>query len=64
MKRAPWYSTRHGDGVYHDNDGCADGKFLALYRAEGTGGRPLCSTCARLDAEEHAREAGGMSVSR
>lgn len=52
MKRAPWHSTRPGDGVYHDNDGCKDGKFLPLYRAEGTAGRPLCRECARLDAME------------
>ena len=50
MKRAPWHSTRPGDGVYHDNDKCQDGKFPAIYRAEGTGGRPLCRECARLDA--------------
>ncbi len=50
MKRAPWYSTRHDDGVYHDNDDCVDGKFPGLYRAEGTAGRPLCRECARLDA--------------
>ncbi len=56
MKRAPWFSTRPGDGVYHNNDSCPDGKFPAVYRAEGTGGRPLCSTCARLDAEERVRE--------
>ena len=49
MKRAPWHSTRPGDGVYHDNDRCQDGRFPALYRAEGTSGRPLCRECARLD---------------
>jgi hypothetical protein len=49
MKRAPWHSTRPGDGVYHDNDECVDGRFPALDRAEGTAGRPLCRECARLD---------------
>ncbi len=57
MKRAPWFSTRPGDGVYHDNDRCADGKFPGLYRAEGTGGRPLCRECARLDTIQ--RESDG-----
>lgn len=50
MRRAPWHSTRPGDGVYHDNDQCADGKFPAIFRAEGTRGRPLCYVCARLGA--------------
>ncbi len=52
MKRAPWHSTRPGDGVYHNNDECKDGQFPRLYRAEGTAGRPLCRECARLDAIE------------
>jgi hypothetical protein len=52
-RRAPWHSERLGDLVYHDNERCAEGKGVpALYRGEGTGGRPLCKTCARLDAEQ------------
>jgi hypothetical protein len=39
--------------VYHDNDKCAEGSSIpALYRAEGTVGRPLCKTCATLNATE------------
>lgn len=50
MKRAPYYSERPGDLVYHDNDNCDDGqKVTAMYRVEGTGGRPLCKRCAQLD---------------
>jgi len=53
VKRAPFHSTKLGDGVYHDNDECPDAlKMSALYRAEGTGGRPLCKTCARLSGNE------------
>ena len=42
MKRAPWYSTRPGDGVYHNNDSCPDGTtlleddFNAHYGAKST----------------------------
>jgi hypothetical protein len=53
VKRAPFHSTKLGDGVYHDNDECPDARSMpALYRAEGTGGRPLCKTCARLDGND------------
>lgn len=52
-RRAPWHSERPGDRVYHDNDKCAEGSSIpALYRAEGTVGRPLCKTCATLNATE------------
>jgi hypothetical protein len=53
MKRAPFHSQQAGDGIYHDNDECPDARAVeAIYRAEGTGGRPLCQTCAQLDEEQ------------
>ena len=52
-RRAPWHSERPGELVYHDNDQCTEGQRVpGLYRAEGTAGRPLCKTCATLNAAE------------
>jgi hypothetical protein len=36
--------------VYHDNDKCTEGNNIETYnRVDGTGGRPKCEHCARLD---------------
>ncbi len=49
-KKAPWHSTRPGETVHHDNDKCTEGNNIeAHYLAQGTGGRPLCAHCKRLD---------------
>jgi len=51
-KVSPWHSTRPGETVHHDNDKCTEGNNIeSYYRKEGTGGRPLCAHCKRLDDE-------------
>lgn len=53
MKTSPWHSTKpNTKNVHHDNDKCTEGNNIeSYYRASGTGGRPLCEHCARLDRE-------------
>jgi hypothetical protein len=53
MQTRPWHSTRVYDrNVYHDNDKCTEGNNIERqYRREGTGNRPKCEHCARLDAQ-------------
>jgi hypothetical protein len=49
---SPWHSTRPGETKHHDNSLCTEGNNIeSYYRAEGTGGLPLCARCAKLDAE-------------
>jgi len=44
----PWHFS--GSAVCHDNAGCEDGRDPQRgERLPGTGGKPLCGTCARLD---------------
>jgi hypothetical protein len=51
-KKYPWHSTRPGETVHHDNTLCTEGNNIeSYYLKPGTGGRPLCKHCARLDAE-------------
>jgi hypothetical protein len=51
-RRSPWYSTRIGETVHHDNTLCPEGSNVELYYLRrGTGGLPLCKHCARLDQE-------------
>ena len=52
MKISPWYSIKIQDrNVYHDNDKCTEGNNIeAKNRRSGTGGRPKCDHCTRLDA--------------
>jgi|SRR5579864_149704 len=51
MKTYPWHSTRPGETVHHDNTSCTEGNNIETYYLQsGTGGRPLCKHCARLDA--------------
>ena len=46
----PWHSKRPGETVHHDNTACTEGNNIETYYfAKGTGGRPLCKHCERLD---------------
>lgn len=50
-RKYPWHSTRKGETVHHDNTNCTEGDNIeSYYLAQGTGGRPLCAHCQRLDA--------------
>lgn len=52
MKLAPWHSKRPGETVHHDNNKCTEGNNIEKhYLASGTGGRPLCKHCQKLDSE-------------
>jgi hypothetical protein len=52
MKVAPFHSTRPGETVHHDNDKCTEGNNIETqYKKAGTGGRPLCKHCERLNSE-------------
>jgi hypothetical protein len=48
MITLPWHPTRATDrAVYHNDTRCPEGGAIELqYRRPGTGGRPLCATCA------------------
>jgi hypothetical protein len=47
----PWHSTRAGETVYHNNTNCTEGNNIERYYiASGTGGKALCTHCARLNA--------------
>jgi hypothetical protein len=62
-RRAPWHSERPGERVYHDHRECAEGKAIPpLFRGEGTAGRPLCKTCARLAASVGFAATGGWDI--
>lgn len=47
-----WYSAKASEHpVYHDNANCTEGNNIEpKYRRKGTGGRPKCEHCRRLDA--------------
>lgn len=51
MKCAPIHSKRPNDpNVYHDNDKCTERNNIeAQNRVSGTGGRPRCEHCQRLN---------------
>jgi hypothetical protein len=47
----PWHSTRPGERVCHNNTACTEGNNIEKYYfAWGTGNRPLCAHCHRLNA--------------
>jgi hypothetical protein len=49
---APFHSKRPGETVHHDNSACTEGNNIEkYYLASGTGGRPLCAHCARLNSQ-------------
>lgn len=51
-KVAPFHSTRPGEDRYHDNSACTEGNNIEQhYWKSGTGNRPLCAHCSRLDSE-------------
>ena len=50
MKKSPWHSTKQN--VHHDNTECNTGNNIETENLrQGTGGKPLCQECARLDRE-------------
>ena len=50
-KTNPWYSIKTSDrNVYHNNTKCTEGDNIQPEnRRSGTGGRPLCNHCERLN---------------
>lgn len=51
-QKYPWHSTRPGETVYHNNTLCTEGNNIeTYYLAQGTGGKALCTRCAKLNAE-------------
>lgn len=54
MKTNPWHSKKESDRkVYHDNTKCTEGNNIENEnRREGTGGRPRCNHCERIDNGE------------
>jgi hypothetical protein len=53
MKVAPIYSVRpYAPHKYHDNDRCTERNNIERENVrQGTGGRPLCDHCERLNRE-------------
>ena len=51
MKTNPWHSKKETDRkVYHDNSSCTEGNNIEKEnRQSGTGSRPRCEHCQRLD---------------
>ncbi len=48
----PWYSKRPGETRHHNNTLCTEGNNIeTYYRAPGTGGKPLCVHCQRLNLQ-------------
>jgi hypothetical protein len=51
-KVTSFHSKRVGEAVHHDNDKCTEGNNIESYNwAPGTGGKPLCARCQKLDSE-------------
>jgi hypothetical protein len=49
-KTSPWYSEK--ENHHHDNTKCGPGSEIPAHnRKAGTGGKPLCKDCAKLDSE-------------
>lgn len=49
-RTSPWHSIK--SDVHHDNTNCNTGDNIeSENRREGTGGKPLCSECAELNAQ-------------
>lgn len=49
-KKAPWHSIKQS--VHHDNTNCNTGNNIEKENLrQGTGGKPLCAECAKLDAQ-------------
>jgi hypothetical protein len=53
MKVDPIHSKRRSAAVHHNNNKCAERKYIELVDIKkGTGGLPLCSQCKSLNAIE------------
>ena len=52
-KTSPWHSIKPADHqVHHDNTACTEGNNIEREnRREGTGKKPKCAHCDRLDRE-------------
>lgn len=50
VKTSPWHSVKtSAPQVHHNNTACTEGNNIEREnRREGTGGRPLCNSCARF----------------
>jgi hypothetical protein len=49
-KKSPWHSIKQT--VHHDNTNCNTGNNIEKENLrDGTGGKPLCDECKRLDAQ-------------
>ncbi|MGD0464108.1 MAG: hypothetical protein ABSB74_16625 [Tepidisphaeraceae bacterium] len=49
MKTAPFHSKK--EPHYHDNSKCGPGSEIPPHnREQGTGGKPLCKDCERLNS--------------
>jgi hypothetical protein len=50
----PFHSTIPSDrAVHHDNNACPEGQEIPLTnRRDGTGGRPQCERCQKLNETE------------
>ena len=47
-KKSPWHSIKQS--VHHDNTKCDTGNNIERESMrQGTGGKPLCDECAKLD---------------
>jgi hypothetical protein len=48
-KKSPWHSIKQP--VHHNNTNCNTGNNIEKeYYREGTGGKPLCQECAKLNS--------------
>lgn len=49
MRKMPWHSIKQS--VHHDNTSCTEGNNIEpVNLRQGTGYKPLCSHCQRLDS--------------
>ena len=49
-RKAPWHSILQY--VHHDNTKCTEGNNIEpQHLRQGTGGKPLCKHCEKLDRE-------------
>jgi len=49
-RKSPWHSIKQN--VHHDNTRCTEGNNIETENLRtGTGGKPLCHHCAKLDTE-------------
>ena len=52
MPQVPAFHWERDKEKYHNNSSCGPGSEIPpKHRIPGTGGRPLCKDCAKLNAE-------------